>query len=260
MPGPVVPTVALPGGVDLPRLGLGTYRLTGRAGRTAVGHALATGYRHLDTATMYGNEADIGGALRDSGLGRDEVVITTKLWPDDAGRPRAALDRSLAQLGLDHVDLWLIHWPPAGAARPDVWAELLGARDDGRARAVGVSNYSVAQIDELVAATGEAPAVNQIPWDPGRHDPGVLAAHAERGVVVESWSPLRGFSLRDRTVTAIAGRLGATPAQVVLAWNLAHGIVVIPKSATPARQAENLDAVGVTLSAEDVAAIDALAG
>jgi 2,5-diketo-D-gluconate reductase A len=258
MPAPDVPTVVLPGGVALPRVGLGTYGLTGRSGRAAVRHALDLGYRHLDTATMYGNEADVGRALRDSGLGRDEVAITTKLWPDNAGQPRAALDRSLAELGVDQVDLWLIHWPPGGA-RPDVWTELLAAREAGRARAVGVSNYSVAQIDELVAATGEMPAVNQIPWDPGRHDAAVLAAHAERGAVVESWSPLRGFPLADPTLAAIAGRVGATPAQVVLAWNLAHGIVVIPKSATPARQAENLDAAGVALTPDDVAAIDALA-
>src|SRR4051812_1442153 len=259
MPAPDVPTVALPGGVSLPRLGLGTYGLTGRSGRAAVRHALDLGYRHLDTATMYGNEAEVGRALRDSGLGRDDVFITTKLWPDDAGRPRAALDRSLTELGVEQVDLWLIHWPPGGA-RPDVWAELLAARDAGRARVVGVSNYSVAQIDELATATGVVPAVNQIAWDPGRHDPAVLAAHAERGVVVESWSPLRGFTLRDRTLAAGAGRVGATPARVVLAWNLAHGIVAIPKSARPARQAENLDAGGVALGPDDVAAIDGLAG
>jgi diketogulonate reductase-like aldo/keto reductase len=254
----VIPTVALPGEVAMPLMGLGTWGLRGRRGYDAISFALAVGYRHIDTATMYANEAEVGRALRDSGLPRDDVFVTTKLPPGSAGRERETLAASLRALGTDHVDLWLVHWPPGGRARPHTWRELLALHDQGWARAVGVSNYSISQLDELVDATGRAPAVNQIPWSPRRHDPRLLAEHRRRGVVVEGYSPLKGTRLGDRVLSEIAADHGVTPAQVVLRWHLEHGIPVIPKSATRERIASNLDLFGFSLSDAEVARIDAL--
>jgi len=245
-------------GTDMPLLGFGTWQLRGRTGYEAVRQALSTGYRHLDTATIYRNEAEVGRALRDSGLPRTDVFVTTKLPPEYAGAERRTLTQSLANLGADYVDLWLIHWPPSAQARADIWKQLLPLRDEGLARAVGVSNYSTAQIDELIEATGETPAVNQIPWSPALYDPEVLAAHRERGVVVEGYSPFKRSDLRDPVLVEVAQRHGVTVAQVVLRWHLQHEIVVIPKSATPARIAENFDILGFTLTGEEMAGIDAL--
>jgi diketogulonate reductase-like aldo/keto reductase len=255
---PHSPAVTLSGGVAMPLVGFGTWRLRGRRCYEAVRFALETGYRHIDTATMYGNEGEVGRALTSSGIDRREVFITTKLPSGAVGRERATITASLRALDTDHVDLWLIHWPPGGRARPEVWRELLAARDSGLARAVGVSNYSVRQIDELIGATDQAPAVNQIPWSPSRYDPGVLAASRERNVVVEGYSPLKGTNLRDRTLAEIASRHGVTPAQVVLRWHVEHGIPVIPKSADPARIAANFDLFSFALSREEVARIDGL--
>jgi diketogulonate reductase-like aldo/keto reductase len=252
-----IPTVRLPGEVAMPMVGLGTWGLRGRRGQDAIAYALEVGYRHIDTATMYANEAEVGRAVRDSGLPRHEVFVTTKLPPGAAGRERETLAASLRALGTEYVDLWLIHWPPGGA-RPQTWRELLALRDQGRARAVGVSNYSIGQLDELIQATGQAPAVNQIPWSPQRHDPRRLAEHRRRGVVVEGYSPLKGTRLGDRVLTEIAERHGVTPAQVVLRWHLEHQIPVIPKSARPERIASNLDLFGFSLSDAEVARIDAL--
>jgi len=243
----------------MPMIGFGTWRLRGRQAYQAVRTALDCGYRHVDTATMYRNEEETGRAIRDSGLDRKDVFITTKLPGEGAGRERATLDASLRALDTDHVDLWLVHWPPRGAS-PPVWRELLALRDEGLARAVGVSNYSVAQIDELTEATGEAPAVNQIPWSPSQHDPKLLAAMRERDVVVEGYSPLKGTNLRSPVLAEIAARRGVTPAQVVLRWHVQHQITVIPKSADPGRIAANIDLFGFSLDAAEMASIDAMAG
>lgn len=253
-----MPTVALPGDVRMPLVGFGTWQLRGRRAYEAIAFALEVGYRHLDTATMYGNEAEVGRALRDSGLRREDVFVTTKLPPRNAGRERQTLAASLQALGTDHVDLWLVHWPPDGRARLQVWRELLAFRDDGLARAVGVSNFSIRQLDELIDATGQAPAVNQIPWSPPRHDPRLLAEHRRRGVVLEGYSPLRGTNLGDRVLIEIAASHGVTPAQVVLRWHLEHQIPVIPKSATRERIAANFDLFGFSLSDQEVRRIDAL--
>jgi diketogulonate reductase-like aldo/keto reductase len=253
-----VPVVSLPGGVDMPMIGFGTWRLRGRPGRVALAAALDAGYRHIDTATMYGNESDVGQALAASGLPRKDVFLTTKLPPGRVGHERATLSASLRALGTDHVDLWLVHWPPAGRALAPVWREFLDARDQGRARAVGVSNYSLAQIDRLTEATGQPPTVNQLPWSPARHDPTLLAGHAERGVAVEGYSPLKGTNLADPVLAGIADAHGVTPAQVVLRWHLEHGVTVIPKSENPGRVAANLDLLGFTLTQEEIARIDGL--
>jgi diketogulonate reductase-like aldo/keto reductase len=253
------PTVDLAGKVTMPLLGSGTWQMRGRQAYDSVRYALEVGYRHLDTATMYGNEAEVGRALRDSGLRREDVFVATKLQPRDAGRERRTIGASLRALDVGYVDLWLIHWPPRPSASVSTWREFLAIRDEGLVRAVGVSNYSLAQIDELIDATGQAPAVNQIPWSPAQYDARLLAASRERGVVVEGYSPLKGSDLRDPVLTGIAARHGATPAQVVLRWHIEHGIPVIPKSVTPNRIMENFDVLGFSLSADEVAHIDRLA-
>ncbi len=257
MPDVTTPTLTLPGGA-IPVLGLGTWQSEGSDAELAVSTALQLGYRHLDTATGYGNEAQVGRALAQVGLDRDDVFVTTKLPPDHGGRERQTLTESLAALGTDHLDLWLIHWPPNKQASPEVWQELRAARDEGLVRSIGVSNYSIAQIDELIDATGEAPAVNQIPYSPVDHDPGLLAAHRERGVVVEGYSPLKRTDLDAEPIVAAARAHGVTPAQVVLRWHVEHDVVVIPKSVRRERIEENLAVLGFALTADEVAAIDTL--
>jgi len=254
-----VPAVDLPGDVQMPMLGFGTWLLRGKPGREALRAALGAGYRHIDTATMYGNEADVGHVLAGSGLARDQVFITTKLPSGKAGRERATLAASLRALGTDHVDLWLVHWPPPGRTLIQVWCEFLALRDEGRARAIGVSNYSLAQIDRLIKATGQAPAVNQIPWSPGRYDAALLAGHRERGVAVEGYSPLKRTNLASPVLTEIAAAHGATPAQVVLRWHLEHGVTVLVKSVHPERIVTNFEALRLSLDPDEVARIDALA-
>ena len=253
-----IPVVDLGRGVAMPMVGFGTWQLGGQRGYQAIRSALDVGYRHIDTATMYRNESEVGRAIRDSSLDRGDVFITTKLPPGNAGRARATLSESLTALGTDHVDLWLVHWPPRGRASVPLWREFLALRDEGLCRSVGVSNYSIAQIDELIAATGERPAVNQIPWSPARYDPALLAAHADRGVHVEGYSPLKGTRLRDPVLAEIAARHHVTPAQVVLRWHLELGITVIPKSARRDRIESNLDLFGFSLSPGDMARLSRL--
>jgi 2,5-diketo-D-gluconate reductase A len=252
------PAVALDPGGPMPLVGLGTWQMTGGRCQAAVRAALEAGYRHLDTATIYGNEREVGRAVRDSGVPREQVFVTTKLPPGNAGRERRTLEASLRALGMDHVDLWLVHWPPRGSALVSTWRELLAARDRGLARAVGVSNYSPAQLDELIDATGQAPQVNQIPWAPTRYDPAVAAEHRRRGVVLEGYSPFKNTDLRHPVLADIAARHGVTPAQVVVRWHIDHEVVVIPKSATPERIAANFDVFGFSLTDEELGRIDSL--
>lgn len=244
--------------VRMPLFGLGTWQARGSACEAAVSRALEVGYRHVDTARAYRNEAEVGRALAASGVARTDTFVTTKMWPDRAGRERETLEESLAALGLEYVDLWLIHWPPDGRARPDVWERFLEARAEGLARAVGVSNYSVAQLDELDGATGEMPSVNQVEWSPALHDAETLDDHRRRGVQLEGYSPLKTTDLRNRRLVEIADAHGVTPAQVVIRWHLEHEIVVIPKSANPKRIAENADVFGFELTADEIAVLDAL--
>lgn len=242
----------------MPVLGFGTWQMTGSECYRAVRYALEVGYRHVDTATMYRNEREVGRAVRDSGIPRQEVFVTTKLPPGDAGRERSTLGRSLEALGMDYVDLWLVHWPPAGGSGRQLWKRFLGLRDEGLARAVGVSNYSVSQLDDLIRATGEAPAVNQIRWGPSLHDPDEIEGHRRRGVVVEGYSPFKSTDLRHPVLAEVARRHQVTPAQVVIRWHIDHGVVVIPKSATPARIASNFDVFGFSLDGDELRRIDAL--
>jgi diketogulonate reductase-like aldo/keto reductase len=248
-----VPEVQIGDGIGMPIVGFGTWRLRGQQAYDAIRYALQTGYRHIDTATMYGNEAEVGRALRDSGLDRSEVFVTTKLPPERAGHERETLASSLRALGTDYVDLWLIHWPPRREGQSArVWREFVALRSEGLCRSIGVSNYSPSQIDELTSAVGVTPAVNQVPWSPSGHDPAVLAANRERGVAVEGYSPLKGTRLRDRTLREIADRHGVTPAQVVLRWHVQMDITVIPKSERQDRIASNFDLFGFSLTDEEM--------
>jgi diketogulonate reductase-like aldo/keto reductase len=250
--------VPLRDGGRIPLLGFGTWQLRGRQAYDATRWALEAGYRHIDTATAYGNEAEVGAALRDSGVPRDEVFITTKLPPDHVGRERRTLQESLDQLGTDDVDLWLIHWPPGGTAGVDSWRELIAMRERGLARAIGVSNYSLTQIDELTQATGVAPAVNQIKWSPFQFDPAMLEGCRRRGVVVEGYSPFRAARLDHPVLERIAQTHGKTPAQVIVRWHLQHQVVVIPKSARRERIIANIDVLDFALSAAEMAELDGL--
>jgi 2,5-diketo-D-gluconate reductase A len=259
-----IPVARLNDGAEMPVVGFGTWQMHGQQAYDGVRWALAAGYRHIDTATMYQNEAEVGRAVRDSGVDRDELFITTKLAPGSAGRERQTLADSLGALGTGFVNLWLIHWPPRRqGASEKVWRAFLELRSEGLCRSVGVSNYSPAEIDELTVATGQTPAVNQVPWSPSGHDVGLLAAHGERGVVVEGYSPLKGWrpsaggrggqrGLKNPELVEIATTHGVTAAQVVLRWHVQMGIVVIPKSAHRERIESNLDLFGFELTDEEM--------
>lgn len=255
---PPIPVTTLRPGVDIPMLGLGTWAARGTSAYDAVRAALDLGYRHLDTARMYRNEDVVGRAVADSGLDRGEVFVTTKMPPGDADDPSSSLEASLKDLGTDYVDLWLVHWPPGGGARPDVWERFVHAQQSGKARAIGVSNYSPDQIDELTAATGVTPAINQIPWSPRDHHPVLVEAHRERDVVLEGYSPLKRTRLDDPVLTTIADAHGVSAAQVVLRWHLDTGVVVIPKSVNPDRLAANIDLTGFSLTTDEIERINAL--
>jgi len=243
----------------MPLLGFGTWQIRGESAYQAVRAALDAGYRHIDTATMYGNEAEVGRALADSGVPRDEVFVTTKLPPERAGRERATITESLRQLRIDAVDLWLIHWPPSRGRSVKVWREFIELRDAGLARNIGVSNYDLDDIDELAKATGETPAVNQIRFGPTLWDARLVEGHRARGVVVEGYSPFKTTNLHDPVLTQIAALHGVDPARVVLRWHVQHEIVVIPKSKTDARIRTNFDISDFELTDEEMAAIDGLA-
>jgi 2,5-diketo-D-gluconate reductase A len=255
---PSQPIIPLDSAGAMPLVGLGTGALTGSQCHRAVRYALEVGYRHLDSATMYDNEHEVGQAVRDSSLPREEVFVTTKLPPEAAGQERRTLHDSLRALQMDYVDLWLIHWPPPGRALVQTWEQLLAVRDEGPVRAVGVSNHSTSQLDELIEATGQAPQVNQIPWAPSLHDPVRLAEHRQRGVVLEGYSPFTNTDLGDPVLVGIAADYGVSPAQVVVRWHLDHGVVVIPRSASRERIAANFDVFGFSLSDEELGRINGL--
>ena len=250
-------SASLDSGAAMPLLGFGTWQITGTDARDAVSWALDAGYRHLDTATVYGNEKEVGAALSDSKVARDDVFLTTKCPATNAGRELETLRASLAALGTDQVDLWLIHWP-GGSSDVAMWRALVDARDQGLARDIGVSNFSLPQVDELVEATGVRPAVNQIEWSPLLFDRVVLDGHRDRGVVLEGYSALRGGTLQHPVISDIAARHGRTPAQVIIRWHLQHGVVVIPKSTQQDRIRSNFDVADLELTEEDMAALDSL--
>ncbi|HEX5384512.1 MAG TPA: aldo/keto reductase [Propionibacteriaceae bacterium] len=251
------PAAALTSG-RMPLLGFGTWQISNRDASQATAYALQAGYRHIDTATMYQNESGIGKALASVALPRESVFVTTKLPPAHAGRERRTLGESLTKLGLDYVDLWLVHWPPNGQAAPRVWQQFILAQQEGLTKAIGVSNYSLRQIDELIQVTGVVPQVNQIRWGPSLYDPAMVSGLQQRGVVLEGYSPFKVSNLKDPTLVSIATRHDATAAQVIVAWHVAHGFVVIPKSVRRERIVANAAGVRIELTPEEVAMIDDL--
>jgi 2,5-diketo-D-gluconate reductase A len=254
-----VPTVALRDGVQIPQLGVGVFQVPPAEAAENVTAALQAGYRHIDTARIYGNEAEVGQGIRAAGLEPADVFITTKCWNDDQGydAARNAAKRSLERLDVDHVDLYLIHWPVAAADRYlDTWRAFIELQQDGATRAIGVSNFQAAHLERIVAATGITPAVNQIELHPYLQQPGLRREHAERGIVTEVWSPLaQGAVLDDPVIVELAQRHGKTTAQVVIRWHVQLGHVVFPKSMSPERLRENLDVFDFELSDDDMAAI-----
>jgi 2,5-diketo-D-gluconate reductase A len=244
-------------GARIPVLGLGLWQVPdGPQAEQAVRWALELGYRHIDTAQAYGNERSVGRALRDSGVARAEVFLTTKFYParDD---PEAEVQRSLERLGVEQVDLYIVHWPQRGATR--AWPGMERAQEHGYARSIGISNYSAAQLDEVLAIAQRPPVVNQVQFSPFEYRRALLAACEERHVVVEAYSPLgTGRHLGDATVRRIADRLGRTPAQVLLRWCLQRDTVVIPKSTHRERIEENARIFDFALSDADLDALDAL--
>ncbi|MGW0604965.1 aldo/keto reductase [Streptomyces sp. NPDC002640] len=259
---PSVPTVTLNNGVTVPQLGFGVFQVPDEETTAAVTAALAAGYRSIDTAAIYGNEAGVGKALAASGIAREELFVTTKLWNTDQGYDATlrAFDESLAKLGLDHVDLYLIHWPtPARDLYLDTWRAFERLAADGRIRAAGVSNFQPAHLRRLLDHSSLVPAVNQVELHPGLQQAELRAVHAELGIATEAWSPLaQGAVLEDEAVVTLARRYDRSPAQIVLRWHLQLGNIVIPKSVTPARIAENIDVLGFTLTEEEMASLAAL--
>ncbi|NMO22331.1 aldo/keto reductase [Pyxidicoccus fallax] len=254
-------TVRLNNGVEIPRVGLGVYQARrGDETRQAVLHALQAGYRHVDTARIYGNERDVGEALRESGLPRDEVFITTKLWNQDQGHDSTlrACERSLRELGLEYVDLYLIHWP-VPSLRLDSWRAMEKLLADGKCRAIGVSNFLERHLDELMAHSKVVPAINQVELSPFLAQETLRAYCQRHGIVVEAYSPLtRGQRLDDPRLGAVAKRHGKTAAQVLIRWCLQRDLVVLPKSVHPTRIRENAAVFDFDLSPEDLNILDGL--
>ncbi|MGH2869140.1 MAG: aldo/keto reductase [Solirubrobacteraceae bacterium] len=243
----------------IPQLGFGVFQVPPEETAATVREALAVGYRHIDTAAAYRNEAAVGEATRSSGLDREELFVTTKLWNSDQGHDSTlrAFDRSLDQLGFDYVDLYLIHWPvPSRDLYTESWQALTELAADGRARAIGVSNFHIPHLERIIDSTGVVPAVNQIELHPALQQSELRGFHQERGILTEAWSPLgQGAALEAPAVVEIAEELGRTPAQVVLRWHLELGNVVIPKSVTPERIRENFDVFDFELGEDRLAQI-----
>lgn len=257
-----VPTLTLNNGITMPQLGFGVFQVSDEETTAAVATALKTGYRSIDTAAIYGNEAGVGRALAESGIPRKELFITTKLWLADLGREktRAALLASLEKLGLDYVDLYLIHWPGTDAdAYLESWQVFEEMKAEGLTRAIGVSNFAPEQLERIIALGGTIPAVNQVELHPLLQNRETAAVNLAHGIATEAWSPLaQGAALTEPAVLAAATAHSVTPAQVVIRWHLQHGNVVIPKSVTASRMASNFDVFGFELSGEEMIAIDGL--
>ena len=256
------PVLRLNDGRRIPQLGLGVYKVADAEAARVVETAIDAGYRHVDTAKLYGNERGVGDGVRASGIPREEVFVTTKVWDDDHGYDATlrAFDASLERLGFEYVDLYLIHWPvPSRNLYVETWRALETLAADGRARSIGVSNFAIHHIERLLAETDVVPAINQVelhPWLPQRE---LRAFDASRGILTEAWSPLaRGRVIGDPVLDAIAARHDRSPAQVVIRWHLQSGTVVIPKSVTAERIRQNIDVFDFELDADDIAAIDSL--
>lgn len=257
-----IPSVPMGDGIPIPQFGVGTYKVTDADAERVVSEALEVGYRHIDTAAMYGNEEGVGRAIRASGIPRDELFVTTKVWNDDHGRDRArdAMDRSLERLGLPVVDLILIHWPAAERGLyVETWEALVRARSEGLTRSIGVSNFLVPHLEALAAAGLPAPAVDQIELHPRHQQRETTSYLAEHGIAVQAWSPLARGAVADADVVRDAARAhDRTDAQVVLRWHVQRGTIVFPKTTRRERLIENADVFDFALTEEEMAGITAL--
>jgi 2,5-diketo-D-gluconate reductase A len=257
-----IPEITLHDGARIPQFGFGVFQIPPDETADAVRSALEAGYRHIDTAQMYGNEEAVGEGIRRSGIARDDIFVTTKLNNDRHGHDDAinALDESLRKLGTDHVDLFLIHWPQAKLRKyVQTWQAFEKLTADGRARSIGVSNFQPEHLDVLAKETGTVPAVNQIELHPGLQQAQLRAYHQAHGIITEAWSPIaQGKVLDDPVITELARKCDRSPAQVVLRWHIQLGNVVFPKSSTPSRMRENIGIFDFELGAADMAAIGEL--
>ncbi len=263
MPSPSFsPTIPLNDGNTIPQLGLGVYKVADPVAREVVGVAIDAGYRHIDTATFYNNEAGVGDGMRDSGVPRNELFVTTKVWQDDQGFENTlrAFDASLDKLGLDYVDLYLIHWPAPRLNRyVETWRAMERLQSDGVIRSIGVSNFHPHHLERLMSETSVVPVINQVELHPWLPQTSVRRFGEEHGIRTEAWSPLaRSRVLEDALLARLAAKHHVTPAQIVLRWHIQLGVVVIPKSVTPERIRSNADVFGFELDADDLAAIATL--
>ncbi|MEZ5535624.1 MAG: aldo/keto reductase [Thiolinea sp.] len=261
MPQTITDVTRLNNGLEMPWLGFGVYQLEdGAQVEKAVTTALEVGYRSIDTASVYGNERGVGKAIRDSGIAREDIFLTTKVWNDAQreNRVAAAFEDSLERLGVDYVDLYLVHWPVAGHYR-QTWREMEKIYQSGRAKAIGVSNFLVHHLQDILSEDAVVPVANQIEFHPHLLQPDLLQFCKDKQIQVEAWSPLMQGQVGDEPlIQALADKYNKTPAQIVLRWDLQHEVVTIPKSATPSRIAENADIFNFSLLAEDMQALDAL--
>jgi 2,5-diketo-D-gluconate reductase A len=257
-----VPSLKLNDGHEIPQLGFGVFQVPPDDTAEVVNHALRVGYRSIDTAAAYGNEAGVGEAVAASGLDREQLFITTKLWNDAHSRDQAtrAFRHSMDELALEYLDLYLIHWPAPGDGRyVEAWETLCELKDSGRVRSIGTSNFTAEYLERIIDATGVVPAVNQVELHPQFQQRELRDAHRQRGIATEAWSPLgQGQILDDSRIAEIAARHGRTPAQVVLRWHLQLGNVVIPKSVTPSRIEENFEIFDFELSQREMEELEAL--
>jgi 2,5-diketo-D-gluconate reductase A len=257
-----VPQITLRDDVEIPQLGFGVFQIPPADTVEAVTRALDTGYRHIDTAAAYENEAEVGEAIHNSGLKREEVFVTTKCFNNDQGyeQARRALEQSLERLGFDHVDLYLIHWPvPSRNLYVDTWKAFIEAQKEGLVRSIGVSNFQPDHLQRIIDETGVTPSVNQVELHPQLQQPELRQVHSSLGIATEAWSPLaQGAVLKDSTITSIAEAHDRKPGQVVLRWHLQIGNIVIPKSVTPERIEQNFSLFDFELSSDEMRQIEEL--